>query len=157
MSKLSPNFTLEEFTFSQTAVRHGVDNDPSPEIVAKLTKTAHRLELVRAFLGNRAVRVSSAFRSPECNALVGGSSNSSHCSGEAVDFTVAGMTPREVATKIAASSLEFDQLILEGVSSAKPDGAWVHIGYGDKNRQEILTMKPVPGKKPKYEKGLTKV
>lgn len=157
MSKLSPNFSLEEFTFSQTAVRHGVDNDPPPDIVAKLTSTAHSLELVRAFLGNRAIRVSSGYRSPECNALVGGSSTSSHCSGEAVDFTVAGLTPREVATKLAASSLEFDQLILEGVSSAKPDGAWVHIGYGSLKRREVLTMKPVSGKKPKYEKGLTRL
>jgi hypothetical protein len=32
--KLSENFTLDEFIFSQTAARLGIDNTPPPEVLA---------------------------------------------------------------------------------------------------------------------------
>jgi hypothetical protein len=134
MSKLSENFTLEEFTFSQTAVRYGVDNDPPPDIVSNLVKVAHGMERVRVICGSRPVRISSGFRAPELNALVGGSKTSSHSSGEACDFTVAGLTPRQVADMIAGSGMQFDQLILEF-------DRWVHIGFGPQMRRQILTAK----------------
>lgn len=132
MSKLSENFTLEEFTFSQTAVRYGVDNDPPPDIVSNLVTVAHGMERVRVICGSRPVRISSGYRSPELNALVGGSKTSSHCTGEACDFTVAGLTPRQTAEMISGSGMQFDQLILEF-------DRWVHIGFGYQMRRQILT------------------
>jgi hypothetical protein len=41
---LSEIFTLDEFVFSQTAARLGIDNSPSPEIVANLRRLAQALE-----------------------------------------------------------------------------------------------------------------
>ena len=35
---LSENFTLDEMVFSQTAARLGIDNTPSPEVLANLKK-----------------------------------------------------------------------------------------------------------------------
>lgn len=131
MSKLSPHFDLNEFTFSQNAVRHDVDNTPSPEIVARLVKVAHGLELVRAYLGNRAVRISSGYRCDELNALVGGSKTSAHTQGWAVDFTVKELSPAEVVRKIAESTLQFDQLIEEF-------GQWVHMSFDPRNRRQVL-------------------
>lgn len=151
-SMLSNNFSLEEFTFSQTAVRNGVDNDPTPDIVSKLVALAHCMERVRVICGSRPIRISSGFRAPRLNALVGGSKNSAHTRGEACDFTVAGLTPRQAVELIAKSDLKFDQLILEGVSAAKPNGAWVHVGISDSMRQELLTMKVVNGRQI-YERG----
>ena len=41
---LSENFTLDEFVFSQTAARLGIDNTPSPEVLANLKRLAQALE-----------------------------------------------------------------------------------------------------------------
>ena len=139
MSKLSPNFSLNEFTFSQTAVRHGIDNTPSPEVAARLVKTAHGMELIRAYLGNRAIRISSGLRVLALNRKIGSKDTSQHVTGEAADFTVAGLTPREVVTKIAASTIAFDQLILEF-------DEWVHVSFNDNPRRQVLTAKKINGK-----------
>ena len=74
--RLTPHFTLDELTFSQTAVRHGIDNTPTPEIVDNLLRLAERLEEVRNLLGVP-ILVSSGYRSSELNALIPGASASS--------------------------------------------------------------------------------
>ena len=90
------------------------------------------MERVREVCGARPVRISSGYRSPALNALVGGSKTSSHSTGEACDFTVAGMTPRETAKLLAGSDLKFDQVILEF-------DRWVHISFGTQMRRQVLT------------------
>jgi putative chitinase len=44
---------------------------------------------------------------------VGGVPNSAHAIGLAADFEVAGLSPAAVARRLQASTLVFDQLILE--------------------------------------------
>ena len=48
---LSPNFTLEELTSSETAARHGLDNTPGPVAMQNLQRLANFLEEVRKVLG----------------------------------------------------------------------------------------------------------
>jgi len=45
---LSPNFTLEELTHSETAVRLGIDNTPTVEVIDNLKFLSGRLEDVRS-------------------------------------------------------------------------------------------------------------
>lgn len=134
MTQLSPHFTLEEMTFSQTAARRGLDNRPPPEVLERLRITAARMEGVRRALGEKAIRVSSGYRSPALNKVIGGSDTSAHTLGWAVDFTCAGFgTPLEVARALAASGIPFDQLIHEFDS-------WVHISIDPRGRQQLLTI-----------------
>ena len=131
---LSPNFALSEFTESQTAARLGLDNDPPAELYETLKATARCMEDIRDLLGGKVVLVSSAYRSPEVNKAVGGSANSQHTKGEAVDFTCPKFgTPREIVTKIKDSPLLFDQLILEY-------DRWVHISFSTRNRRQVLII-----------------
>ena len=131
---LSPNFSLTEFTDSQTAARMGIDNDPPVELVPTLKATARCMEDVRDLLGGKPVLVSSAYRSPELNAAIGGSKNSQHMSGEAVDFTCPKFgTPEEIVQKIKDSALLFDQCILEYYR-------WVHISFSARNRRQTLII-----------------
>jgi hypothetical protein len=51
MKKISPHFTLEEFTRSQTAARWGIDNTPNETVKANLYKTAAMMEEVRRVCG----------------------------------------------------------------------------------------------------------
>ncbi len=155
MTKLSEHFNLNEFTKSQTAVRLGISNTPTPEIEANLKYVAGKLEHIRTTLGDYSISISSGYRCPALNKAVGGSPTSSHQTGYAVDFECDQYgTPRKIAEKINAAGYKYDQLILEGVNDEYPDGAWVHISFDPMMRQELLTMKRKNGRTI-YEKGLT--
>ena len=65
MTRLTPNFTLEELTHSDTALRLGIDNTPPPDIIPNLIVLATGLEAIRAVLGVP-VNVTSGYR---CEAL----------------------------------------------------------------------------------------
>lgn len=133
MTQLSPHFSLAELTVSQTAARKNIDNTPDAEELAALTFTASQMERVRKILG-KPIIVSSGFRSKALNAVVPGSSNTSHHTlGYAVDFTCpAAGTPLQVAQKLA-NALPYDQLIHEF-------GAWVHISFHPRMRSQELTI-----------------
>ena len=117
---LTPNFTLEELTASETAMRNGLDNTPGPIAYQNLVRLANFLEEVKKVLGGKPVMINSAYRGPEVNAHVGGSKNSQHMVGCAADIRVPGMSPNEVCKAVIASDLQYDQLIREFDS-------WTHI------------------------------
>jgi hypothetical protein len=148
--KLSPHFYLSEFVESETAQRRGIDNNPSPTDLANLFKLAAMLEQVRSLLGNKVITVTSGYRGPALNKAVGGAATSDHQTGEAVDFKCHSFgTPLDVSRAIAASTIEFGQLIWEF-------GSWIHISLpnrGVKNG-EVLTARRVE-KRTVYTKGLT--
>jgi hypothetical protein len=141
VQNLSPNFTLEELVRSETAVRLGIDNTPSPEVVENLTTLAAYLEGVRArvkdtFGPGTALAVTSGYRSPAVNAAVGGKPTSYHCLGLAADVHVPGGDVLTLAREVAAWFKDYDQLIHEF-------GAWVHVGLprpGEAPRVEQLTI-----------------
>jgi len=116
---LSPSFTLEEMTASETAVRYGIDNTPDNEVLMNLRRLALFLEEVRTVVG-MPLRINSAFRSVEANRLVGGKSTSQHCRGVAADIRVKGMTPDQVVKAIINAGLAYDQVIREFDS-------WTHV------------------------------
>lgn len=135
MPQLSPNFSLDELTFSQTAARNNIDNVPTGQALTNLTNTAMQMELVRKLLG-KPISVNSGYRSAALNKILKGSSKTSqHMVGEAVDFTCRLFgTPRQIVEKIKCSNISFDQLIFEFES-------WVHISFTNKApRKQILTI-----------------
>jgi zinc D-Ala-D-Ala carboxypeptidase len=149
MTQLSPHFSLSEMTRSSTATRKGIKNVPDAEqTVALRTLCLRVLEPIREHFG-APITVTSGFRCARLNKAIGGSGTSQHCFGQAVDFTVKGVSDVEVARWIE-DNLKFDQLILE----FPPEG-WVHVSYGGNMRQQVLTAKRtsrgtkyIPGIKP---------
>jgi zinc D-Ala-D-Ala carboxypeptidase len=137
MTELTPHFTLEEFTDSQTAARKGIPNVPpigSPER-ANLMRTAEVMEQVRTILGDKPILISSGYRSPAVNSAVGGSKSSAHMSGLAADFSCPGFgTPLAICKKLHPhmKELGIDQLIHEY-------DTWVHLGLsaGDPRHQAL--------------------
>lgn len=132
--RLSKYFTLEELTFSQTALRRGLNNTPSKAMILKLTWLAAQMDTVRALLGHP-IHISSGYRSASVNRAIGGSSTSQHCKGEAVDFVCPAFgTPRDICVAVMKSNIPYDQLIYEGT--------WVHISFSKtNNRRQVLTAK----------------
>lgn len=133
--RLSAHFTLSELTASQAAVRADTPNVPTASALANLERLADELERVRAALHDRPLLISSGYRSPKVNALVGGARNSAHTRGLAVDFTCPSFgPPRAVCQRLIDAGITFDQLIFEGT--------WVHLGLADAGsqpRRQMLT------------------
>lgn len=133
--RLSNNFSLEELYFSSVAKEHNINNQPTREVTEALgCLVQNLLQPLRDKL-RRPIIVTSGYRSPELNRLVGGAKNSQHVLGQAVDIVVQGMTPRTLAEFVTRSGLTFDQMIVEEVGNT----SWLHLSYTRKfNRKERL-------------------
>jgi len=107
MPRLSKNFTLTEFTKSQTAARRGLDNTPGPEHFQNAKDLFENVvQKVRDKFG--VTVINSGYRGPALNEAVGGSSKSQHCKGEAADIECPGQSNYLVA-KWIEENLDFDQ------------------------------------------------
>jgi hypothetical protein len=138
--QLSPHFRLSELLVSNTAKSKGLDNDPSPEVLANLKALCENvLEPLRAKLGP--IKINSGYRSDPVNKAVGGSTTSAHSYGLAADLhPPKGCKAMMQAT--LASGVALDQVIYERT--------WVHVGYlhpkSKSQRGEALSMFVVNGK-----------
>ena len=153
--KLSRNFTLAEFTKSQTAERKGIDNTPEGEhLDAAKELFENVVQKVRDHFGPTVIN--SGYRGPELNEAVGGSAKSQHCKGQAADIEVPGVANGDLAQWIV-DNCDFDQVILEFAQKGVPDAGWVHVSYkGDgSNRKSILTaLRDPETRKTQYLNGL---
>src|SRR5210317_138337 len=144
--KLSKNFSLQEFTKSQTALRRGIDNTPEGEhLEAAKALFENIVQKVRDHFGPTVIN--SGYRGPALNEAVGGSSRSQHCKGQAADIEVPGVANADVAQWIVDNT-EFDQVILEFYTPGIPDSGWVHVSYNHEGeqRKSILTAMKENGK-----------
>lgn len=144
--RLSKNFTLQEFTKSQTALRMGIDNTPEGEhLEAAKALFENVVQPVRENFGPTVIN--SGYRGPALNEAIGGSAKSQHCKGEAVDIECPGVPNADVAQWIV-DNLDFDQVILEFYTPGIPDSGWVHVSYkaNGENRKSILTAMKEDGK-----------
>ena len=135
--KLSRNFSLGELTKSQTALRMGIDNNPTPEDLYNLHLLCDNiLQPLREHYG-RPVTISSGYRSEDLCVAIGSSRKSQHAKGQAADFEVMGVDNKEVAEWIR-DVLDFDQLILEFYKDGEPNSGWIHCSYAEDNRGSVL-------------------
>lgn len=149
---LSTNFTLEEMTKSQTALRKGIDNTPTAAQIENGKRLCVLLlEPARASLcamANQEVKMhtDSGFRCPVLNKAVGGSDTSKHLEFLAADEVP--MLPKGVTLMDAFNHLRqdptvpYDQIIFEC-------GAWIHLGMsaeGRKPRRQAKIATGGPGK-----------
>jgi hypothetical protein len=147
--RLSKNFTLKELTRSNTALRIGIDNEPSKEGILKLTLLATSLlQPLRNAVGS--LRITSGYRSPQLSEVIGSSSNSQHCRYEAVDMQYVKrgkMDNIKIYDALIDLDLDYDQCILEFgnateyIDPTEPD--WIHLSWKvvDNRRQTLVAYK----------------
>ena len=137
-----PHFSEEELTRSQTATRNGIDNTPDEKHRLNLVRLAWFLETLREKLRwihkDTYLVVSSGYRCPKLNLIIGGSKTSTHMDGLAADITCPDLTPLELAKFINDNMVEegFDQVIHEFEK-------WVHVGLSEKypRLQDLTAIK----------------
>ena len=128
---LSNNFSLEEFTRSETADRVGIKNRPLFEHVLNLSYLASRMEAVRRLLGDRPLTITSGYRCHKLNVAVGGSATSDHTRGLACDFIKPlGYSNNELKDLFLSKFGNFDQIIIYP--------SFIHVGMGSQMRRQVI-------------------
>jgi hypothetical protein len=124
---ITDNFTLEELLRSTTAARNHISqSEPPYSVVIALTKLCvNVLQPLREHYGEPLI-ISSGYRCPLVNKLVGGVHNSQHITGQAADIYLGGDSQKEAEYfRWIRKNLDFDQLILEGNQKS----SWIHVSY----------------------------
>ncbi len=126
-------FTIEEMCKTS----YKVENKPTEEQTQALWTLVQKvLDVAREKL-KMPIIVTSGFRCPTLNRLVGGSPTSQHVLGEAADLVC---KDNRLLFEIL-STMDYDQLIWEYGDDNAP--AWVHVSYkaNGKNRRQRLRIK----------------
>jgi uncharacterized protein YcbK (DUF882 family) len=141
MKTLSKHVTMEEFCYSPTAIKKGINNSMGLIAINKAIQLCENVfEPLRKHL-NAPIKISSGFRCEQLNKLIGGASGSQHTKGEAFDLE---LTDRKLFDWIL-KNLEFDQAIYEFGNDAHAN--WFHISYRKgNNRKQALRAIKVAGK-----------
>ena len=140
--KLSKNFTLAEFTNSDTAKRENYFEQYTPDekVIENLSYGAEKIaEPIRNIFGSFSPTV--AYRCERLNTKLKGSKSSMHNTGEAFDETFM-LNGSNISNKVffwlLKSNLPFTELIWEKGDSNNPN--WLHIGWKKQANKEILVF-----------------
>ena len=144
--KLSENFTLDELTKSQEAIRLGILNEPNDEHITNLILLCKNiLQPIRNYF-KIPVSISSGYRSAALCEAIGSSIKSQHTKGQAADFEIFGVHNKEVSDWIV-QNLDYDQCILEFWNENEPNSGWVHCSYSvNGNRKQYLKAEKLNGR-----------
>lgn len=136
MENISKHITFKEATFSATAQRLGIKNEPTLEhLKAMITVAEKCFEPLREWYG-KPLRINSFYRGKDLNKAVKGSATSQHCKGEAIDIDAGSVAENKKIHDWIKNNLEFTQLINEYNYS------WVHVSYDAKNlKKQCLIIK----------------
>lgn len=118
---------MEEFAATTRDALAAKNLSEAHSHLANILLVCAELEKVRTFFGAPVI-ISSGFRCPELNALVGGSKSSQHMTGSAADFTVSGYGDWKgmgFVFEWCRNHLNYGQLILEAPAGRAP---WIHLG-----------------------------
>lgn len=136
------HFNLSEFFRSSTAAKNGIKNEPTIDEMVTVVRNINLLvdnvlDPVRDKFGIPVI-ITSGYRRPQVNRLVGGVDNSQHMSGCAADFHVMGFTPSMMLGVFfyILNNLEYDQLIYYRSKNI------IHVSYVENcPRCEAFVMK----------------
>jgi len=136
MENISKHITFKEATFSATAQRLGIKNEPTIDhLKAMITVAEKCFEPLREWYG-KPLRINSFYRGKDLNKAVKGSATSQHCKGEAIDIDAGSVAENKKIHDWIKNNLEFTQLINEYNYS------WVHVSYDAKNlKKQCLVIK----------------
>ena len=138
--KLSKNFTLNELTHSSTANYHKVDNVPDRWELDNLKKLCHDiLQPIRDKWGD-SIFVTSGYRNPILNRLVGGASNSQHMLGEAADLTSSSKSSNKKLFNMILQMIKDGEITVGQLISEK-NYSWIHISLPYKKVNQVLHLK----------------
>ena len=142
--RYDPNFSLEQATVSETAERLHIPNVPGDGQLANLRVLWITLSRVPELLACP-IDLSSVYRCPALNKLVGGAVASAHLDGRAADLVPEGIDLSAAFESLRDSDLPYDQLIIE---QTRAGARWIHLGIAPIDqppRRQALSASGDPG------------
>lgn len=136
------HFYFSEFFNSSTAAKNNIKNEPISDERGRVMLNIkllvdNVLEPIRDMVCTPII-ITSGYRSPQLNKIVGGAVNSQHMLGCAADFYVSGYD-HSMMYKVFMyifNTLEFDQLIYYPIKNI------IHVSYVEnRNRHEAFVKK----------------
>lgn len=136
------HFHFSEFFNSSTAAKNGIKNEPISDERGRVMLNIkllvdNVLEPIRDMVCTPII-ITSGYRSPQLNKIVGGADNSQHMLGCAADFYVHGYDSLMMykVFMYIFNTLEFDQLIYYPIKNI------IHVSYVEnRNRHEAFIKK----------------
>ena len=132
--RLSANFTLWEFIYSESALKYGLMQDQLSITEKEILNIKRLCQNVLQPLRNEMrcpIRINSGYRSKALNEKINGAKNSDHLFGKAADIYIPGKM--EMAFYFIKNRCEFRQLINE------QNLTWIHVSYDEfDNKKQIL-------------------
>jgi len=153
---------MYEVCKSATAIRLGINNIPSEEILEKAYEVArHILQPVRDKFGP--IAPTSWYRCEELEKVITERhftkwceereyselddyawqeyyESKSHPKGEAVDFEKYGVRNGYMFNWCKDNFKNYDQLIAEFMNSNDPSAGWIHASYNNNNRMQLINI-----------------
>lgn len=134
---ISENISFKEATFSNTAKRLKIKNEPLETHLTNMKTVAEKCFQPLREWAEHPIRVNSFYRCAELNTAIRGSINSQHCKGQAIDISSLGEKSNRELFEWIKENCDFDQMIWEFGDDKNP--AWVHVSYkSEGNRKQVL-------------------
>ena len=144
---ISKHISDKEATFSRTALRLDIQNQPDEDQLYYMQLIAEEVfEPLREWVG-KPIKINSFYRCRQVNKAIGGSIKSQHCKGQAIDIDdIYGHKTNAQMFKWIKKNLDFDQMIWEFGDDKNPN--WVHVSYvsPEENRNRCLKAYKEDGK-----------
>lgn len=115
---ITKHFTVGEFA------SHDGEQYPAQWIQERLLPLCQLLEVVRSACGDKAITITSGYRSPVHNLAIGGAAHSQHMLGRAADIEVNGLAPSDVHAVVLQL---FEVGKLPGLGALGIYPAWNHL------------------------------
>lgn len=135
---ISENISFKEATYSQTASKLKIKNNPTEAHIKNMKTVAEKVfQPLREFAGHP-IRINSFYRSADLCEAIKSSRNSQHTKGQAIDLSTMGEKSNADLFNFIKENLDFDQIIWEFGSDEEPQ--WIHVSYVNKkaNRKNVL-------------------
>jgi len=134
--KLSENFTLAEFLYSDTAIRLGIKNEMPIEYLPRLQYlVTNMLQPLRDKFGS--LKITSGYRSVKLCLAIGSDQNSNHTKA-----TTADVEPLEpgITNLMLFEYIEKNMEYYELIAEYFPNG-WVHVSVVENNDRHLTKLK----------------
>lgn len=135
---ISENISFKEATYSQTASKLKIKNNPTEAHIKNMKTVAEKVfQPLREFAGHP-IRINSFYRSADLCEAIKSSRTSQHTKGQAIDLSTMGEKSNADLFNFIKENLDFDQIIWEFGSDEEPQ--WIHVSYVNKkaNRKNVL-------------------
>lgn len=134
--QLSEHFDLEEFTRSRAASVYRIKNVPNDSQLKNLQILCLQVLEPARKITNRPIIITSGYRCPRLNSIVGGRPNSYHTKGMAADIKITGEDEykKQVETRELVSALMKQPLTDIVLVEHSKTSCWIHVQWSTKPR-----------------------